>query len=78
MDKWEEMRQELMTHTLKDLKAIAKEEGITLGYDGSRKDSCVGCIVSNRRYRELNGYVMEGKSWRDNGVTAYGGIKGRL
>lgn len=54
-DKWEDMRIELMSMTIKQLKAIAKDEGICLGYAASRKDTCVGEIVSNRRHRELYG-----------------------
>ena len=73
-DKWEAMRLELAAKTVKELKQIAKEEGITLGYDASRKDSCVGAIVTNRRYRELNGEVPDGHDWHDHGVTAYRGI----
>lgn len=52
-DKYEQMRQELMCHTLKELKAIAKQDGVCLGYDGSRKDTCVGAIVSYRRHKEM-------------------------
>ena len=62
--------------TLKELKALAKAEGITLGYDGSRKDTAVGCIVSNRRYREINGYVPKNHDWHTHGVTAFRGLKG--
>lgn len=53
---WEEMRQRLMGLTLKQLKQIAKDEQITLGYDACRKDSCVAAIVSARRHRthEMN------------------------
>lgn len=75
MDKWEKMREELAHMTLKQLKALAKQDGITLGYDGSRKDSAIGAIVSARRYQELNGYVPEGHDWHTHGVTAFGGIK---
>ena len=55
MTKWDEMREELMaTKTVKQLKAIAKAEGVCLGYDGSRKDSCAAAIVAFRRNREMN------------------------
>ena len=48
---WEDMRQRLMKLTTKQLKQLAKDEGICLGYDASRKDSMVGNIVSSRRHR---------------------------
>ena len=48
---WEDMRERLMRLTLKQLKQIAKDEHICLGYGGSRKDTCVGAIVSARRHR---------------------------
>ena len=53
--KWEEMRAELMGLTLKELKAIARDERISLGYAASRKDTCAGEIVAQRRYREVAG-----------------------
>ena len=52
---WTDMRERLMRLTLKQLKQIAREEGIALGYAGSRKDSCVGEIVAQRRHRALSG-----------------------
>lgn len=76
MDKFEEMRDELMQLTLKEIKAIAKRDGITLGYDGSRKDSAVSAIVTGRRYQEMHGYVPKGHDWHYHGVTKFGGIKG--
>ena len=51
-DKWEIMRGELMKLTGKQLKVIAKEERICLGNEAGRKESTVGVIVQNRRYRE--------------------------
>ncbi len=53
MSKWDEMREELTKLTMKQLKQICREEGICPGYDASRKDTLVGCIVSNRRHREV-------------------------
>lgn len=53
MDKWEEMRQELSHLTVKELKQLAKDEGICLGWDACRKDSTVGAIVSHRRHMEM-------------------------
>lgn len=48
---WEDMRERLMGLTVKQLKQLAKDEGICLGYDACRKDSLVGNIVSTRRHR---------------------------
>ena len=75
-DRWQLMRDELMGMTVKELRAVAKRDGVCLGYDASRKDTCVGAIVSARRHQELNGYVPEGHDWHEHGVTAYRGIKG--
>ena len=50
----EEMREELMKLTMKQLKQICKDEGICPGWDASRKDSLVGCIITNRRHREMS------------------------
>lgn len=55
MDKWQTMREGLALLTMKELKGIAKDEGICLGYDASRKDTTIGAIVTHRRYVELNG-----------------------
>lgn len=74
MDRWERMREELSALTLKDLRAIAKADGITLGYDASRKDTCVAAIVGARRHMEREGYMPEGHDWHTHGVTAPGGI----
>jgi transposase len=48
---WENMRQRLMQLTMKQLKQLAKDEQITLGYSSSRKDSLVGEIIAQRRHR---------------------------
>lgn len=48
---WEDMRERLMGLTVKQLKQLAKDEHISLGYDACRKDSMVGNIVSTRRHR---------------------------
>lgn len=50
---WEDMRERLMSLTVKQLKQIAKDEGISLGYDASRKDTTVGAIVTARRQRAM-------------------------
>lgn len=54
MSDYETMRAELSRLTMRELKQIAKDEGICLGYDGSRKTTTVNAIVSQRRYREKN------------------------
>lgn len=54
--RWERMRRELMALRMTELKALARSEGIALGYAASRKDSCVGEIVAQRRYRELTDF----------------------
>ena len=46
------MRADLARHTMKQLREIARAEGICLGYDGARKDTAVAAIVGNREYRE--------------------------
>lgn len=50
---WEAMREELSCLTVKQLRQIAKNEGICLGYAASRKDTTVNEIVSARRCRAL-------------------------
>lgn len=37
--------------TMKELKAVADDEGITLGYDGSRKANAIGLILEWRRFK---------------------------
>lgn len=62
---WEEMRERLMGLTLKQLKQIAKDEHISLGYDASRKDTCVGAIVTARRHRAMGAEeAPETHPWR--------------
>jgi threonine aldolase len=46
------MRADLSAKTMKQLREIARAEGICLGYDGARKDTAVAAIVSQRRHRE--------------------------
>lgn len=53
---YEAMRAELGKLTVKQLRKIARAEGICLGYDGSTKRATVGAIVSARKHRERNGY----------------------
>lgn len=37
--------------TMKEIKAVAKDEGITLGYDGSRRANAIGLILEWRRFK---------------------------
>ena len=46
-----EDRERLEKMTMKELKAVAKDEGITLGYDGSRKANAIGLILEWRRFK---------------------------
>lgn len=46
-----EDRERLEKMTLKELKAVAKDEGISLGYDGSRKANAINTIISWRRFK---------------------------
>lgn len=81
---WDDMRERLMGLTTKQLRQLAKDEGICLGYDASRKDTTVGAIVSARRHRALRGEVVttgEGVdeyrrfAFSPNGIYAKGGAK---
>lgn len=67
-DEWEAMRERLMGLTLKQLRQTARDEGITLGYAASRKDTCVGAIVSARRARARANETDKGahpwRKWR--------------
>lgn len=49
-------RERLEKMTMKEIKAVAKDEGITLGYDGSRKANAIGLILEWRRFK---GVYME-------------------
>lgn len=49
-------RERLEKMTMKEIKAVAKDEGITLGYDGSRKENAIGLILEWRRFK---GVYME-------------------
>lgn len=46
------MRADLANRTMKQLREIARAEGICLGYDGARKDTAIAATVDNRRHRE--------------------------
>lgn len=46
-----EDRERLEKMTMKEIKAVAKDEGICLGYDGSRKANSIGLILEWRRFK---------------------------
>lgn len=46
-----EDRERLEKMTMKEIKAVAKEEGIALGYDGARKSNAIGLILEWRRFK---------------------------
>ena len=46
-----EDRERLEKMTMKEIKAVAKDEGITLGYDAARKANAVGLILEWRRFK---------------------------
>ena len=52
MTDYEAMRDELSKLTVKQLRTIARDEGICLSYSGATKKGTVDEIVSQRRYRE--------------------------
>lgn len=52
MTDYEKMREELSRKTVKELRAIARDEGICLSYSGATKAGIVGEIASQRHYRE--------------------------
>ncbi len=53
-----EDRERLEKMTMKEIKALAKNEGISLGYDGSRKANAIGLILEWRRFK---GCYMTGR-----------------
>ena len=44
-------RERLEKMTMKEIKAVAKDEGIALGYDGSKKENAIGLILEWRRFK---------------------------
>ena len=52
---YDAMRADLMAKTMKELRAIARAEGICLGYDGARKDTAAAAIVSHREHMAREG-----------------------
>ena len=51
MDPEAEDRERLEKMTMKEINAVAKDEGITLGYDGARKSNAIGLILEWRRFK---------------------------
>ena len=51
-----EDRERLEKMKMKEIKAVEKDEGIALGYDGSRKENAIGLILEWRRF---NGCYMK-------------------
>ena len=46
-----EDRERLEKMTMKEIKAVAKGEGISLGYDAARKANAIGLILEWRRFK---------------------------
>lgn len=46
-----EDRERLEKMTMKEIKAVAKDEGIALGYDTARKANAIGLILEWRRFK---------------------------
>ena len=69
---WDEMRKRLMGLTTRQLRQIARDEGICLGYDASRKDTTVAAIVSARRHRAMSGMVELDRSRAGGGRLVQG------
>lgn len=53
-EEYEQIIDDLMRLTSKQLREIARDEGICLGYDSARKSSMARCIASHRWYEEVN------------------------
>ena len=51
-------RERLEKMTMKEIKAVAKDEGISLGYDGSRKADAINAIINWKRFK---GCYMTGR-----------------
>ena len=49
------MRERLSALTVRELKDIARAEGICLGYAGATKAGTIDEIIANRRYRDMRG-----------------------
>lgn len=46
-----EDRERLEKMTMKEIKEVAKDEGIALGYDGARKLNAIGLILEWKRFK---------------------------
>ena len=46
-----EDRERLEKMTMKEIKAVAKDEGIALGYDAARKSNAIDLILEWRRFK---------------------------
>lgn len=46
-----EDRERLEKMTMKEIKAVAKDEDIALGYDGARKSNAIDSILEWRRFK---------------------------
>lgn len=46
-----EDRERLEKMTMKEIKALAKDEGICLGYDCSKKENAIGSILEWKRFK---------------------------
>ena len=46
-----EDRERLEKMTMKQLREVAKDEGIALGYDAARKSNAIGLILEWRRFK---------------------------
>ena len=46
-----EDRERLEKMTMKEIKAVAKDEVISLGYDAARKANAIGLILEWRRFK---------------------------
>lgn len=44
-------RERLEKMTMKEIKAVAKDESIALGYDAARKANAIGLILEWRRFK---------------------------
>ena len=74
---WEQMRERLMGLTMRQLRQLAKAEGVCLGYAGSRKDTAVAEIVGQRRHRAMDGKVVTTgvRSNRNDWCRQFGSIR---
>ena len=48
------MREQLSALTVRELKDVARAEGICLGYAGATKSGTIDEIIANRRYRDMH------------------------